>query len=98
MKASSAVNYLYVHRDNSVVKSLLFAIKRLRLPCVYPVVHGNGVIKMFTCLYCTSIMQLKQEYSLSLNSIWVYFDYDFSWIKVIKHLCLHGRLLSRVLS
>ncbi len=37
MKASSAVNYLYMHRDNGDVKSLLFAIKRLRLPCVYPV-------------------------------------------------------------
>ncbi len=28
----------------------------------------------------------------------VYFDYDFSQIKVIKNLCLHGRLLIRVLS
>ncbi len=32
------------------------------------------------------------------NSICAYFEYDFSWIKVIKNLCLHGRFLIRVLS
>ncbi len=35
---------------------------------------------------------------LHISSICVYFDYDFSQIKVIKNLCLHGRLLIRVLS
>ncbi len=29
MKASSAVNYLYVHTDDSGVEVLLFAVKRL---------------------------------------------------------------------
>ncbi len=106
MKASSAVNYLYVHTDDGGVEALLFAVKRL-ITAVWvscckmrrKVLHdSNSVIKVFTCLYRTSIMRLKQEYSTSLNSICVYFDYDFSRIKVIKNLCLHGRLLIRVLS
>ncbi len=59
---------------------------------------GNSVIKVCTCLYCTSVMRLKKEYSTCLNSICVYFEYDFSRIKVIKNLCLHGRFLIRVLS
>ncbi len=29
MKASSAVNYLYVHTDDGGVEALLFAVKRL---------------------------------------------------------------------
>ncbi len=106
MKASSAVNYLYVHTDDGGVEALLFAVKRLTTAvCVTLSCHkmrkkcdGNSLIKVCTCLYCTSIMQLKYEYSTCLNSICVYFDYDFSWIKVIKNLYLHGILLIRVLS
>ncbi len=106
MKASSAVNYLYVHTDDGGVEALLFAVKRLiTAVCVScrkmwrKVLHnGNSLIKVFTCLYRTSIMRLKSEYSTCLNSICVYSDYDFSRIKVIKNLCLHGRLLIRVLS
>ncbi len=38
MKASSAVNYLYVQTDNGVVEALLFAVKRSTTAvCVYPV-------------------------------------------------------------
>ncbi len=64
MNASSAVNYLYVHTDDGSVEALLFAFKRLiTAVCVSYrnmwriVLHdGNSVIKVFTCLYCTSIM------------------------------------------
>ncbi len=67
MKASSAVNYLYVHTDNGGVEALLYAVKRLTTAvCVscrkmqQKVLHdGNNVIKVCTCLYCTSIMRLK---------------------------------------
>ncbi len=67
MKASSAVNYLYVHTDGGGVEALLFAIKRLTtavfvscLKMQLKVLHdGNSLIKVFTCLYCTSIMRLK---------------------------------------
>ncbi len=67
MKASSAVNYLYVHTDDGGVEALLFAVKRLItavcLSCRKmwrKVLHdGNSLIKVFTCLYCTSIMRLK---------------------------------------
>ncbi len=98
---------IFVHTDDGGVEALLFAVKRLiTAVCVCPVAKrgrkvlhdGNSVIKVFTCLYCTSIMRLKSEYSTCLNSICVYFDYDFSRITVIKNLCLHGRLLIRVLS
>ncbi len=38
MKASRAVNYLYVHTDDGGVEALLFAFKRLiTAVCVYPV-------------------------------------------------------------
>ncbi len=65
MKASSAVNYLYVHTDDGGVETLLFAVKWLiTAVCVscrkmrQKVLHdGNSVIKV--CLYCTSIMRLK---------------------------------------
>ncbi len=67
MKASSAVNYLYVHTDDGGVEALLFAVKRLTTAvCVScskmrrKVLHdGNSLIKVCTCLYCTSIMRLK---------------------------------------
>ncbi len=67
MKASSAVNCLYVHTDDGGVEALLFAIKRLiTAVCVScrkmrrQVLHdGDSLIKVFTCLYCTSIMRLK---------------------------------------
>ncbi len=106
MKTSSAVNYLYVHTDDSGAEAILFAVKWLiTAVCVScrkmrrKVLHdGNSLIKVFTCLYRTSIMRLKSEYSTCLNSICVYFDNDFSRIKVIKNLCLHDRLLIRVLS
>ncbi len=60
MKASSAVNY-------GGVEALLFAVNRLTTAvCVscckmrQKVLHdGNSVIKMYTCLYCTSVMWLK---------------------------------------
>ncbi len=92
MKASSAVNYLYVHTDDGGVEALLFAVKHLTTAvCVScckmrrkVLRDGNRLIKVFTCLYCTSIMRLKYEYSTCLNWICVYFDYDFSRIKVIK--------------
>ncbi len=67
MKPSSAVNYLYVHTDDGGVEALLFAVKRL-INAVSEscrkmrrkVLHdSNSVIKVFTCLYCTSIMRLK---------------------------------------
>ncbi len=99
---------IFVHTDDGDVEALLFAVKRLiTAVCVCvscrkmwrKVLHdGNSLIKVFTCLYRTSIMRLKSEYSTCLNSICVYFDYDFSRIKVIKNLCLHCRLLIRVLS
>ncbi len=67
MKASSAVNYLYVHTDDGGVEALLFAVKRLTTAvCVTLSCHkmrrkflhdGNSLIKVCTCLYCTSIMQ-----------------------------------------
>ncbi len=65
MKASSAVNYLYVHTDDGGVEAL--AVKRLiTAVCVScrkmrrKVLHdGNSLIKVFTCLYRTSIMRLK---------------------------------------
>ncbi len=65
MKASSAVNYLYVHTDDGGVESLLFAVKWLIITAVCvscrkmrrKVLHdANSLIKVFTCLYCTSIM------------------------------------------
>ncbi len=74
MKASSAVNYLYEHTDDGGVEALLFAVKRLIITavcvCVFvcvscrkmrrKVLHdGNSMIKVFTCLYRTSIMRLK---------------------------------------
>ncbi len=67
MKASRAVNYLYVHTDDGGVEALLFAIKQLTtavcVSCrkmVQQVLHnGNNAIKVCTCLYCTSIMRLK---------------------------------------
>ncbi len=67
MKASSAVNYLYMHTDDGGVEALLFAVKKLTIAmCVscckmrQKVLHdGNNVIKVYTCLYCTSIMRLK---------------------------------------
>ncbi len=67
MKVSSAVNYLYKHTDDGSVEALLFAVKRLiTAVCVScrkmrrKVLHdGNSLIKVFTSLYCTSIMRLK---------------------------------------
>ncbi len=68
MKASSAVNYLYVHTDDGGVEALLFAVKRLIITAVCvscrkmrrKVLHdGNSLIKLCTCLYCTSITRLK---------------------------------------
>ncbi len=97
---------IFMHTDDGGVEALLFAVKQLiTAVCVScrkmrrKVLHdGNSLIKVFTCLYRTSVMRLKSEYSTCLNSICVYFDYDFSRIKVIKNLCLHGRFLIRVLS
>ncbi len=34
MKASSAVNYLYMHTDDGGVEALLFAVKRLIITAV----------------------------------------------------------------
>ncbi len=57
MKAASAVNYLYVHTDDGGAEALLY------LPAVCVSCHkmwrkvlhdGNSVIKVCTCLYCTS--------------------------------------------
>ncbi len=67
MKASSAVNYLYVHTDDGGVKALLFAVKRFttavcvscRKMCRKVLHKGNSLFKVCTCLYCTSIMRLK---------------------------------------
>ncbi len=67
MKVSSAVSYLYEHTDDSGVEALLFTVKRLiTAMCVscrkmrLKVLHdGNSLIKVFTCLYRTSIMRLK---------------------------------------
>ncbi len=67
MKASSAVNYLYVHTDDGGVEALLFVVKWLiTAVCVSchkmrrKVLHdSNSLIKVFTCLYRTSIMRLK---------------------------------------
>ncbi len=67
MKASSAVNYLYVHSDDGGVEARLFAVKWLipavcvsyRKMCQKVLQDGNSLIKVFTCLYCTSIMRLK---------------------------------------
>ncbi len=92
IKASSAVNYLYIHTDDGGVEALLFAVKWLTTSvCVTcrkmrqnVLRDANSLIKVFKCLYCTSIMQLKYEYSICLNSICVCFDYDASRIKVIK--------------
>ncbi len=97
---------IFMHTNDGGVEALVFAVKRLiTAVCVsyrkmrQKVLHnGNSLIKVFTCLYRTSVMRLKSEYSTCLNSIYVYFDYDFSLIKVIKNLCLHGRLLITVLS
>ncbi len=59
MKASRAVNYLYVHTDDGGVEALLFAFKTL-IPAVcvscrkmqQKVLHGgNSLIKVCTCLY-----------------------------------------------
>ncbi len=66
MKASSAVNYLYVHTDGGV-EGLLFAVKRLttavcvscRKMCRKVLYDGSSLIKVHTCLYCTSIKRLK---------------------------------------
>ncbi len=106
MKVSSAVNYFRAYRRRRCWSSFICrqTVDHCRV-CVscrkmrWKVLHdGNSLIKVFTCLYRTSIMRLKSEDSTCLNSICVYFDYDFSRIKVIKNLCLHGRLLIRVLS
>ncbi len=67
MKASSAVNYLCVHTDDGGAEALLFAVKQLiTAVCVSclkmrrKVLHyGYSLIKVFTCLYCTSIMRTK---------------------------------------
>ncbi len=67
MKASSAVRYVYVHTDDGDVEALLFAVKRLiTAMCVScrkmwrkVLYEGNSLIKVCTCLYCTSIMQIK---------------------------------------
>ncbi len=64
MKASSAVNYLYVHTDEASVEALLFAVKRLiTAVCVScrkmwrkVLQDGKRLIKVCTCLYCTLIM------------------------------------------
>ncbi len=64
MKVSSAVNYFRAYDGG--VEALLFAVKRLiTAMCVScrkmrKVLHdGNSLIKVFTCLYRTSIMRLK---------------------------------------
>ncbi len=58
---------ILVHTDDSGVEALLFAVKRLIITAVCvscrkmrrKVLHdGNSVIKVFTCLYRTSIMRL----------------------------------------
>ncbi len=68
MKGSIAVNYLYVHTDDGGAEALLFAVKRLIITVVCvscrkmrrKVLHdSNSLIKVFTCLYHTSIMRLK---------------------------------------
>ncbi len=82
MKASSAVNYLYVHTDDGGVEALLFAVKQFTtavcLSCRKmwrKVLHdGNSLIKVFTCLYCTSIMRLKWDYSTCLIRFVFTFD------------------------
>ncbi len=56
MKASSAVNYLYVHTDDGGAEALLFAAvcvscRKMRRKVLH---DGNSVIKVCTCLYCTS--------------------------------------------
>ncbi len=58
---------IFVHTDDGGVETLLFAVKGLiTAVCVScrkmqrKVLHdGNSLIKVFTCLYCTSIMRLK---------------------------------------
>ncbi len=61
MKAASAVNYLYVHTDDGGAEALLFAAVCVSCHKMWrKVLHdGNSVIKVCTCLYCTSIMRLK---------------------------------------
>ncbi len=67
MKASSAVNYMYVHTDESSVEALLFAVKRLTTAVSVSCgkmqrkvkYDGNNLIKVCKCLHCTSIMRLK---------------------------------------
>ncbi len=85
MKASSAVNYLYKHIDDGGVEAFVCHQTvdhcRVRRKMWRKVLHdGNSLIKVFTCLNSTSIMQLKQEYSTCLNSICVYFDYDYVYM------------------
>ncbi len=59
---------IFVHTDDGGVEALLFAVKRLIITAVcvscrkmqLKVLHdGNSVIKVFTCLYRTSVMRLK---------------------------------------
>ncbi len=59
---------IFVHTDDGGVEALLFAVKRLIITAVsescrkmwQKVLHdGDSLIKVFTCLYCTSIMGLK---------------------------------------
>ncbi len=63
---------IFVHTDDGGVEALLFAVKRLIITAVCvcvcvscrkmqrKVLHdGNSLIKVFTCLYCTSVMRLK---------------------------------------
>ncbi len=59
---------IFVHTDDGGVEALLFAVKGLIITAVRvscrkmrrKVLHdGNSVIKVFTCLYRTSIMRLK---------------------------------------
>ncbi len=59
---------IFMHTDDGGVEALLFAVKRLIITAVSEscrkmrrkVLHdGNSVIKVFTCLYRTSVMRLK---------------------------------------
>ncbi len=61
---------IFVHTDDDGVEALLFAVKRLItavcVSCRKMVIDdGNSLIKVLTCLYRTSIMRLKSEYSTS---------------------------------
>ncbi len=67
MKASSAVNDLYVHTEDSAVEALLFAVKTVD-HCRLCILSQNAAKsptrrqwfdEVCTCLYCTLIMQLK---------------------------------------